>query len=80
MVKVHGVSTSKELEIKELIALGENERKGVQVHGMIYNIRDMGDFAFVILRKRGGLVQCVYNKNGSEEEKELLKEENSKRN
>lgn len=77
MVKVNGVSLGKDLEIKELLALDENGRKGVQVHGMIYNIRDMGDFAFVILRKRGGLLQCVYNKNGGEEEKELLKEENS---
>ena len=77
MIKVNGVSASKDLEIKELLALDENGRKGVRVHGMIYNIRDMGDFAFVILRKRGGLVQCVYNKNGGEDEKELLKEENS---
>lgn len=77
MIKVDGVSTSKDLEIKDLLSLDENKRKGVRVHGMIYNIRDMGDFAFVILRKRGGLLQCVYNKTGSDEEKELLKEENS---
>ena len=75
--KVNGQSASKDLEIPELLALDENSRKGVHIHGMIYNVRDMGDFAFVILRKRDGLVQCFYNKNGSEEEKELLKEENS---
>lgn len=77
MIKVNGVSAEKNLEIKDIAALDEDGRKGVCVHGMIYNIRDMGDFAFVILRKRGGLIQCVYNKNGNEDEKELLKEENS---
>jgi len=77
MVKVNGINKNNDMEICELISLDENSRKNIHIHGMIYNIRDMGDFAFIILRKIGGLVQCVYNKNGSEEEKELLKEENS---
>jgi len=77
MVKVNGEITNGDLEIEQLISLKGEDRKGVSVHGMIYNIRDMGDFAFVILRKIGGLVQCVYNKTGGEEEKEILKEENS---
>lgn len=77
MVKVNGVNKNKDLEISDIVALDESSRKNVSIHGMIYNIRDMGDFAFIILRKIGGLVQCVYNKKGIEEEKELLKEENS---
>lgn len=31
----------------------------VQVHGMVHTHRDMGDFNFVILRLRDGLLQCV---------------------
>ncbi len=77
MVKVNGEIKNGDLEIEQLISLKGDARKGVSVHGMIYNIRDMGDFAFVILRKIGGLIQCVYNKTGDEEEKEILKEENS---
>ena len=30
------------------------------MNGAVHNIRDMGEFAFVILRKAEGLVQCVY--------------------
>ena len=37
----------------------------VKVNGAVHTIRDMGTVAFVILRKRGGLVQCVYEKGVS---------------
>ena len=32
----------------------------MKVNGAVHTIRDMGTVAFVILRKREGLVQCVY--------------------
>jgi nondiscriminating aspartyl-tRNA synthetase len=32
----------------------------IKINGCIHTIRDMGDVAFVVLRKREGLVQCVY--------------------
>lgn len=76
MIRATGERTIKDLCLSELLALDESQRKSVITHGTIYNIRDMGDFAFVILRKVNGLIQCVYTKNGNEEEKELLKEEN----
>ncbi len=76
MIRATGERTIKDLCLSELLVLDESQRKSVITHGTIYNIRDMGDFAFVILRKVNGLIQCVYNKNGSPEEKELLKEEN----
>lgn len=79
MLKVNGERTMKDLCLSELLKLEGSERENVVTHGTIYNVRDMGDFAFVILRKVNGLVQCVYNKNNSEEEKELLKEENAVR-
>lgn len=34
--------------------------KTVRVNGAVHTIRDMGEVAFVILRKRDGLLQCVY--------------------
>lgn len=77
MIKVNGEKNCNSLEIDELIKLNDDEKKNVSVHGIIYNVRDMGEFAFVILRKVNGLIQCVYNKKNTEEEKELLKEENS---
>jgi nondiscriminating aspartyl-tRNA synthetase len=77
MVKVNGEKIKKNLEISDLIKLSDSERNNVSVQGMIYNVRDMGDFAFIILRKASGLLQCVYNKNNSNEEKHLLREENS---
>lgn len=34
----------------------------VKVHGMIHSIRDMGNLVFLVLRKRDGILQCVYHK------------------
>lgn len=76
MKKVSGERTIKDLCISELVKLEGSDCENVTTHGVIYNVRDMGDFAFVILRKVNGLIQCVYNKDGSENEKELLKVEN----
>ena len=77
MVKATGERAIMDLSIEEIKALGTEEKKSITTHGTIYNVRDMGDFAFVIIRKIGGLVQCVYNKNNTEEEKKILQEENA---
>lgn len=77
MVKATGERAIMDLSIEEIKALGPEEKKSITTHGTIYNVRDMGDFAFVIIRKIGGLVQCVYNKNNTEEEKKILQEENA---
>lgn len=58
---VTGSCEAKSMEIADLMAAQDNEM--IHTHGMIYSIKDMGDFGFVVLRKRNGLVQCVYNKN-----------------
>lgn len=39
----------------------QNEGKVVSVKGAIHNIRDMSDFAFIILRTARELIQCVYS-------------------
>lgn len=77
MVKATGERTIMDLSIEELKALSPEEKKSVTTHGTIYNVRDMGDFAFVIIRKIGGLVQCLYNKKITEEERHLFQDENA---
>ena len=51
-----------EKETIELPALWEGGYEGqtVKVNGAVHTIRDMGDVAFVVLRKRDGLIQTVY--------------------
>ena len=54
-----GKTSKEDLDISDILA-GDYEGKEVIVNGAIHKIRDMGDVAFVILRKREGLVQTVY--------------------
>ena len=56
------VTGVKEKEVLELSELFSEDMKGrrVKVNGAVHTIRDMGNVAFVILRKREGLLQCVY--------------------
>ena len=56
---VTGVTKKETLEISELLA-GDLTGETVRVNGAVHAIRDMGEVAFVILRKREGLLQCVY--------------------
>lgn len=39
--------------------LAEKPDGAIEIRGSIHNVRDMGDFAFVILRRYDGTVQCV---------------------
>ena len=64
MELVRGVKKTGTLELAELLdetVMGQT----VKVNGTVHTIRDMGNVAFVILRKREGLVQCVYEKGVS---------------
>ena len=54
-----GVKQKEVLEIGDLL-LPEMVGREVKVNGAVHAIRDMGTIAFVVLRKREGLVQCVY--------------------
>ena len=54
-----GVLQKKTWEITDLLG-PEKEGALVTVNGAVHTIRDMGPIAFVILRKREGLLQCVY--------------------
>ena len=51
MEYVTGVSKKETVEISEILS-GDFEGKQVKVNGAVHTIRDMGEVAFVILRKR----------------------------
>ncbi|MGN0403934.1 MAG: aspartate--tRNA(Asn) ligase [Bariatricus sp.] len=58
----------KEKETMELGQLLEEDMLGkkVRVNGAVHTVRDMGTVAFVVLRKREGLLQCVYEEGSSD--------------
>lgn len=56
---VTGIKEKETLELSKLLAEGMAGNT-VKVNGSIHTIRDMGNVAFIILRKREGLVQCVF--------------------
>lgn len=70
---MQGVNQKETLELTQLLdeaLLGQT----VKVNGAVHTIRDMGDVAFVVLRKREGLLQCVYEEGVTEFNIKDLKE------
>lgn len=63
-------------EVVEFTQLRESEMCGqtVKVNGAVHTIRDMGNIAFVLLRKRDGLLQCVFEEGISRFELKHLRE------
>ena len=70
---VTGVKKKETLELSELLEEGRIGTE-VKVNGAIHTIRDMGTIAFIILRKREGLVQCVYEEDISKFDLKDVKE------
>ena len=68
-----GVKPKETKEISELLEQTEAGTK-VKVNGAVHTIRDMGTVAFVILRKREGLLQCVYEEGSADFELKDIKE------
>lgn len=68
-----GVKKKETKEITELLT-GCAEGEVVKINGAVHVIRDMGTVAFVILRKREGLLQCVYEKETAEFDIKMIKE------
>lgn len=56
-----GKTKKQTVEISDIL-MGDYEGREVKMNGAIHKIRDMGDVAFIVLRKREGLVQTVYEK------------------
>lgn len=70
--KITGTTGRPPLTAKEI---GQHAGGMVCIHGSIYKIRKMSDFAFVLLRTAGEVLQCVYDQNYAEFDLEALKEE-----
>lgn len=49
----------------------------VKLHGMVYKIRKMSDFAFVLIRTKRAVVQCIYSSGFSNFPLEHLREESA---
>ena len=54
-----GAVQKEDLGIAEILA-GDYEGKNIKVKGAIHTIRDMGEVAFIVLRRRDGLVPVSY--------------------
>ena len=68
-----GVTGKDTLEISDLLA-GDFAGRSVKVNGAVHTIRDMGEVAFIVLRKREGLLQCVYEEGKTKFDLKDLKE------
>lgn len=71
-----GVKEKETTGVREILS-GDYVGKTVKMNGAVHNIRDMGEFAFIILRKAEGLVQCVYEEGKTEFDLKDLKEESA---
>ena len=71
-----GVKEKETVSVSEILS-GDYVGKTVKMNGAVHNIRDMGEFAFVILRKAEGLVQCVYEDGKTDFDLKELKEESA---
>ena len=61
----------------EVYELRDYIGEAVRIHGSIYKIRKMSDFAFVLIRTKRAVVQCIYSEEYSEFPLEILKEESA---
>ena len=68
-----GVAQKETLELSEICKEGMIGKQ-VKVNGAVHTIRDMGNIAFVVLRKREGLLQCVYEEGETDFPLKELKE------
>ncbi|MHC1724317.1 MAG: aspartate--tRNA(Asn) ligase [Aminipila sp.] len=64
-----------EKNVVEAEEIHENVGKRIKIQGSIYKIRKMSGFAFVLLRAKRQIVQCVYGEEFSNFEISLLHEE-----
>ena len=65
---------------KEVLGLAQiltevSEGQEIKVNGAVHSVRDMGEIAFIILRKREGLLQTVFEKGKTEADFSQLREE-----
>ena len=68
-----GVKEKETVTLADVTAEGM-EGKTVKIEGTVHTIRDMGEVAFLILRRREGLLQCVFEEGVTEFDWKTLKE------
>ena len=68
-----GIKEKETVDLAAVTAEGM-EGKTVKLEGTVHTIRNMGEVAFVILRRRDGLLQCVYEEGVTEFELKTLKD------
>jgi nondiscriminating aspartyl-tRNA synthetase len=73
---ISGVKQKETMGIQELIS-GDYAGKTVRLEGSVHTIRDMGEVAFIILRKAEGLVQCVFEEGKTAFDLSQLREESA---
>jgi nondiscriminating aspartyl-tRNA synthetase len=64
-----------EKETVEAGDLANHLNETIKIHGSIYKIRKMSGFAFILLRTKRNIVQCIYSREYSMFELEELSEE-----
>lgn len=72
MNTIKGILEKNVIEVEEL---QDNVGKRIKIQGSIYKIRKMSGFAFVLLRTKRKIIQCVYEEEFSEFDISLLQEE-----
>ena len=73
MKMMTGVIPKETMEISEILA-SDLYGQLISVNGAVHTVRDMGEVAFVVLRKREGLLQCVYEEGVTAIDLKELKE------
>lgn len=73
MKMMTGVIPKETMEISEILA-SDLYGQMISVNGAVHTVRDMGEVAFVVLRKREGLLQCVYEEGVTAIDLKELKE------
>lgn len=72
METIKGIVTSQVIEVSQI---KKYVGQVINLHGSIYKIRKMSGFAFVLLRTKRNVIQCIYSDEFSKFEISLLKEE-----
>jgi len=74
MKKILGYIKEERVEAEKLL---EHIGNTIEIHGSIYKIRKMSDFAFVLLRTKREIIQCILSKEFTDFSIEKLVEESA---
>ena len=69
---ITGLKQQEEAELEDLLKAEEGTT--IILEGAVHSVRDMGDIAFVILRKREGLIQTVWEEGKTDMELSEIRE------